>query len=139
MKNNSGNPTSQNTNSAEIQAAKLSLIGAALSTLGDGIQTIAAGIALQELENQAVVDSNSAKQSNQTSQLELMQKQLDYLTRKIERMEHGHKKSNKWTKVSRKVMLFFCLAKNTSNPLSKGFDVFCCEFIQISLTVNQCI
>lgn len=95
MKNNSGNPTSQNTTSAEIQAAKLSLIGAALSTLGDGIQTIAAGIALQKLENQAVVDSNSAKQSNQTSQLELMQKQLDYLTRKIERMEHGHKKSNK--------------------------------------------
>lgn len=91
MNYTNGIPPRQNSESAEMQAAKISLIGAALSTLGDGLQTIAAGITLQELENQTFQNQNSPEQPNQTAQLELMQKQIDHLTRKIERMERRNK------------------------------------------------
>lgn len=85
MKNVNNNQIGQNTGSQEIYAAKLSLIGSALSTIGDGLQTIAAGITLQELENPN--NQNPQNQLGQSNELELMQKQIEQLTRKIERME----------------------------------------------------
>ena len=64
MKNVNNNQTGQNTVSPEVYAARLSLIGTALSTLGDGLQTIAAGITLQELENPTNQNSQNDNQIN---------------------------------------------------------------------------
>ncbi|WP_301107502.1 translation initiation factor 2 [Sporosarcina sp.] len=83
MNKKDNNQTEEKVESAEIYAAKLSFIGSALSTLGDGLQTLAAGIALQELINA----TNDSQTSDQANQLEQIQIQLDYLTRKIESME----------------------------------------------------
>ncbi|KPN97143.1 hypothetical protein [Lysinibacillus sp. ZYM-1] len=75
------NKPSQNNDSLEIYAAKLAYIGAAISTLGDGIQTIAAGLALEVLQNA----NNDSSQSNNNGdgqssvQIDNMQKQIDYL------------------------------------------------------------
>lgn len=49
MYNEKNDQFNQNSDLQEIYTAKLALLGAALSTLGDGIQTIAAGLALQQL------------------------------------------------------------------------------------------
>lgn len=74
------NKPDQNNDSLEIYAAKLSYIGTAISTLGDGLQTIAAGLALEALVN-ANKDSsqNNNGDSQSTVQIDNMQKQIDYL------------------------------------------------------------
>ncbi len=92
MKNGNDYKMEENPESPEIYAAKLSLVGTTLSTLGDALQTIAAGITLQELEktnNQNSQDSQN--QSDQSNKLENMQRQIDQLTRKIERMDRRNK------------------------------------------------
>ena len=95
MKNGNDYKMEENPESPEIYAAKLSLVGTTLSTLGDALQTIAAGITLQELEktnNQNSQDSqDSQNQSDQSNKLENMQRQIDQLTRKIERMDRRNK------------------------------------------------
>ncbi|WP_228551143.1 translation initiation factor 2 [Sporosarcina cascadiensis] len=83
MNNEDNKQEEKKMESAEIYAAKLSFIGSALSTLGDGLQTLAAAIALQEL----IHAENDSQTSDQASQLEQMQIQLDYLTKKIKNME----------------------------------------------------
>ena len=89
MKNGNDYQMEENPESPEIYAAKLSLVGTTLSTLGDALQTIAAGITLQELEK--TNNQNSQNQSDQSNKLESMQKQIDQLTRKIERMDRRNK------------------------------------------------
>ena len=51
MDRNRNKNKNQSTDSLNIYAAKLTYIGTSLSTLGDGIQTIAAGLALEALLN----------------------------------------------------------------------------------------
>jgi len=75
----------ENPESPDIYVAKLNLVGTTLSTMGDALQTIAAGITLQELEK--TNNQNSQNQSDQSQKLESMQKQIDELTKKIDRME----------------------------------------------------
>ncbi|REB07290.1 hypothetical protein DVB69_10610 [Sporosarcina sp. BI001-red] len=60
--------------SPEIYAARIGFIGTLLSTLGDGLQSIGAGIVLQQLENQSILDAQT--QSDQSNQLESMQNKL---------------------------------------------------------------
>lgn len=79
--------TNQNAESPEIYAARLSLIGTALSTLGDGIQTVAATIVLRELENAHEKKQNTGDELDIKSQLEVMQRQIDHLTRTVDRMQ----------------------------------------------------
>ncbi|WP_039042355.1 hypothetical protein [Sporosarcina sp. ZBG7A] len=81
-------PPGENSTSPEIYAARIGFIGALLSTLGDGLQSVGAGIALQQLENSSSQDTQN--QSDQSNQIESMQKQIDQLTRKIEKMERGN-------------------------------------------------
>ena len=85
MKNKDGYQEEQNQESTEIFIAKLSLVGTTLSTLGDAIQTVAAGIVLQELEK--ANNQKSQNKSDQSQVLESMQTQIDQLNRKIDRME----------------------------------------------------
>ncbi|MEV9641743.1 translation initiation factor 2 [Mammaliicoccus sciuri] len=79
------NPQGENSTSPEIYAARIGFIGTLLSTLGDGLQSIGAAITLQQLENASIQDTQT--QSDQSNQFESMQKQIDHLTKKIERME----------------------------------------------------
>ncbi|MHA6261173.1 translation initiation factor 2 [Sporosarcina sp. CAU 1771] len=91
MNNAFTNQTGQNTESPDLYAARLTLIGSTLSTLGDALQAIAAGISLQELEKTTSTNQNTSNQLDLTGQLERMQKQIDHLARKIERMERRYR------------------------------------------------
>lgn len=81
-----------NNESPDIFAARLALIGSILTTLGDGLTTVASSIVLQQLlennnsqQNQNSNTQNSKNQIDQSKQLERLQKQVDYLTRKMEK------------------------------------------------------
>lgn len=84
MKSEDSNSLGQSSESREIYAAQLALFGAMLSTLGDGISTAAAAIALNELENAS--NQNSQSQLKQSKQIEQMQIQIDHLTREMTKM-----------------------------------------------------
>lgn len=85
MNNFDNNPRGENDTSPEIQAARFGFIGSLLSTLGDSLQAIGAGIALQQLENPNIQDTQP--QFDQSDQIESMQKQIDQLAKKIDEME----------------------------------------------------
>ncbi|MGE7917112.1 hypothetical protein [Lysinibacillus xylanilyticus] len=59
---------------SENQSALLAVIGAAISTLGDAISTIAAGLALEE-------------QQNNSNDIERLQKQIDELSNGIRQIK----------------------------------------------------
>lgn len=82
------NKPSQGNESIEIYVAKLSYIGTAISTLGDGLQTIAAGLALEALQN-ANNDSSQPNNGNgnQTVKIDNMQKQIDYLVAELKEIK----------------------------------------------------
>ncbi|EKU43037.1 translation initiation factor 2 [Lysinibacillus sp. HST-98] len=82
------NKPSQGNESIEIYVAKLSYIGTAISTLGDGLQTIAAGLALEALQN-ANNDSSQTNNGNgnQTVKIDNMQKQIDYLIAELKQIK----------------------------------------------------
>lgn len=69
-----------------IYAARLGYIGACIQTLGGGLSTIAAGIALQALEE--AVDESFESQSDPDRESEIMQNQIDYL---IDELKHVKK------------------------------------------------
>ncbi len=72
--NNGQNSTSSQT---ENQSGVLAVIGSAISTLGDGISTIAAILALEE---QQQVNSNNNNNKD-------LQKQIDYLTTEVKKLK----------------------------------------------------
>ncbi|MFC6039701.1 translation initiation factor 2 [Paenisporosarcina macmurdoensis] len=77
------NKNNQSTGTQEIDAAKLVLIGSALATLGDALQTISVGLALEVLENQTMPD-----QTDQLKKIEdNMQKQIDHLTNELSKLK----------------------------------------------------
>lgn len=80
------NKQNQNNDSMDIYIAKLAYIGTAISTLGDGIQTIAAGLALESLQN-AKNDSSPTNNGDQTAKVDNMQKQIDYLIAELKQIK----------------------------------------------------
>ncbi|WP_339253673.1 translation initiation factor 2 [Sporosarcina sp. FSL W8-0480] len=83
--NNDNNFIDENDNSTDLYVARIAFIGTILSTLGDALQTVSAGVALQQLER-----SSQQGTQDQATQIETMQKQFDQLTKKIESMEKGN-------------------------------------------------
>lgn len=71
----------QASNSPEIFAAKLAFIGASISTLGDGLQAVAAGISLEILQRAATESPQG--QNEQSKYQEKMQKQIDYVINEL--------------------------------------------------------
>jgi len=63
----------------------LAYVGTAISTLGDGIQTIAAGLALDALRNSNT--QNSQNDTEQSMQKDNMQKQIDYLIYELKQIK----------------------------------------------------
>ncbi|MFJ5766609.1 translation initiation factor 2 [Lysinibacillus sp. NPDC093210] len=83
--NNNQNNSNQSTDSLDIYAAKLAYIGTSISTLGDGIQTIAAGLTLESLKKAS--NQSSQDLPNQSKQTENMQKQIDYLIAELKHIK----------------------------------------------------
>ncbi|QSB09384.1 translation initiation factor 2 [Lysinibacillus fusiformis] len=80
------NKQNQDNDSMDIYIAKLAYIGTAISTLGDGIQTIAAGLALESLQN-AKNDSSPTNNGDQTAKVDNMQMQIDYLIAELKQIK----------------------------------------------------
>ncbi|MFC9540142.1 translation initiation factor 2 [Lysinibacillus sp. NPDC056959] len=72
----------QSTDSLDIFAAKLTYIGASISTLGDGIQAVAAGLALEALQN-----SKNDNTNDQVKQSANMKEQIDYLISELQQIK----------------------------------------------------
>lgn len=89
MDNNKNN-LNQPAESQEIFIAQLSYIGAAISTLGDGIQAIAAALTLESLKN--ANNQSTESSTDQSQKTESMDKQIDYLITELEEI----KKLLKW-------------------------------------------
>nr|WP_106782708.1 hypothetical protein [Lysinibacillus timonensis] len=68
----------QNLNS-ESQAAQLAVIAGLISTLGDGLATVSAALALQEAQQ----SNQNGNNNNSNIQLKAMQKQIDDLAKEI--------------------------------------------------------
>ncbi|WP_132306551.1 translation initiation factor 2 [Paenibacillus sp. BK033] len=79
------NNSDQSSDSTEIYAAKLAYIGATISTIGDGLQAISAGIALEILEKSKNQDSQN--QQIQSKDSENLQKQIDYLMKELNKFK----------------------------------------------------
>jgi|GEM_PF-401335 len=87
-KDKNQNQLNQSPESIDIYVAKLTFIGASISTLGDGLQAIAAGIALEALEKKEQSnDKSSQSQNGQSKQLEKMQKQIDDLINELNQVK----------------------------------------------------
>ncbi|MFJ7665584.1 translation initiation factor 2 [Lysinibacillus sp. NPDC097195] len=77
-----------NSDSQDLQIAKLAYIGSAISALGGGIQLIAAGLAIDVLENSNKQSSQSSqKQNEQSKQAENMQKQIDSIIKELKQIK----------------------------------------------------
>lgn len=83
--NDNKNKSNQASDSIDIQIAKLAFIGASIATLGDGLNALAAGLALKELEK----SSNQSSQNpyDQLKQAESIQEQIDYLIRELKQIK----------------------------------------------------
>ncbi|URN95586.1 MAG: translation initiation factor 2 [Candidatus Pristimantibacillus lignocellulolyticus] len=85
MNNKKNKQTEQNSDAEDRYIAKLAFLGGTLATIGDGIAAVAAGMALQQFDKEK--NQSSDDQSDLIQQIEQMQKQIDLLTYKIEKME----------------------------------------------------
>ena len=72
--------TTQDNNSGG-QAATLAVIAGLITTLGDGLATVAAALALQEAQQ----NSNNGD----SQQIQQMQQQIDYLTKEVKRLKRS--------------------------------------------------
>ncbi|WP_245975421.1 hypothetical protein [Oceanobacillus chungangensis] len=75
ISNNSSEKETQNFQT-DSQAAKLAILGGALTTFGDAITTVAAIMALEE-----------ERQANNNNDTKRLQKQIDYLTSEHEKLK----------------------------------------------------
>ena len=73
--------------SLDLYVAKLTFIGASIATLGDGLQALAAGIALEALEKEKSNNKSSQNHNGNSKQSEATQKQLDYLINELNQIK----------------------------------------------------
>jgi len=83
MKNGKKSDNSVQDLNPDIQAAELAVIAGLLTTLGDGIATIAAVLALQEAEK----NSQSSNDNDASFDLGNIQKRLDSLERDMKQIK----------------------------------------------------
>ncbi|MFD4490998.1 hypothetical protein [Lysinibacillus fusiformis] len=80
MKNNKGYRNSEGTESVS-QAAKLAVIAGAITTLGDALATIAAGLALED-----ELKENESKNNNDMDKLQKQIDDLNYEMKQLKKM-----------------------------------------------------
>lgn len=83
--NDHKNKSNQPSDSTEIQIARLAFIAATITTLGDGLAALAAGLALQELEKSN--NQSTQPQYDPSKQLDSTQKQIDYLIKELRQIK----------------------------------------------------
>lgn len=82
---NNGRNGKQGAESQELLIARLAFIGASISTLGDGISAIAAGLALEDLERSKYQGSQNS--NDPSKQSESMQKEIDYIINELKQIK----------------------------------------------------
>ncbi|MFC4024701.1 multidrug ABC transporter ATPase [Oceanobacillus longus] len=82
INSNSNNRDANSSSNNEITVAKLAVLGGLLATIGDGISTLAAVLALEELQQ---TQNNSNNNNDRISELE---KQIKYLTKEINQQKN---------------------------------------------------
>ncbi|MFJ5766501.1 hypothetical protein ACIP9C_14200 [Lysinibacillus sp. NPDC093210] len=70
----------------ENDAAKLAVIAGIITTLGDGLATIAAIMALEEAQ-----ESNNCNDSN-SNKIDKLEKQVQYLTKELNKLKYSSRK-----------------------------------------------
>ena len=65
------------------QAATLAVLAGLITTLGDGLATVAAALALQEAQQQSGNNGNGVSNAD----IQRMQQQIDYLTREVRKLQ----------------------------------------------------
>ncbi len=85
MQNNNQikNNEAQNNNPIS-QAATLAVIAGIITTLGDGLATVAAALAIQESQQQS---TNNGDNANSSVDLQGIQQQLNYLSMEIKKIK----------------------------------------------------
>ncbi|MFJ7738353.1 translation initiation factor 2 [Lysinibacillus sp. NPDC097287] len=75
----------QSADSIDIQIAKLAYVGASISSLGGGIQLIAARLVIDALEKSN--NKRSQNQDEQSKKLEDMQKQINSIIKELKQVK----------------------------------------------------
>lgn len=88
--NNNKSQLNGTSDEIDIQIAKLAFIGASLTTLGDGLTAIAAGLALEALVKKTN-NQSSQSQNKQLKQIQATQRQLDYLITELNQFKKINK------------------------------------------------
>ncbi|MFJ7666713.1 translation initiation factor 2 [Lysinibacillus sp. NPDC097195] len=74
----------------ESEAAKLAIIGGLITTLGDGLTTLAAILALEETQqSNSSNDNNNDNNDSNTKKLEALEKQVQYLTKELNKLKYA--------------------------------------------------
>ena len=83
-KNNKSNPTSE---AFDLQIARLVYIGSTISTLGGGLQTLAAALTLNALEKASAQNPQNFQgfqsQNDQPNQPEDLKRQIDFIIKEL--------------------------------------------------------
>ena len=77
----------QSPESLDLYVAKRTFIGASIATLGDGLQALAAGIALEALEKEKSNNKSSQNHNGHSKQSEETEKQIDYLINELNQVK----------------------------------------------------
>ena len=89
--NNNKNKLKQTPDSFDIQLARLIYIGSTISTLGGGLQTLAAALALNALEKASSQNSQSSQSSQtrneQSKQPEDLEMQIDSIIKELKQIK----------------------------------------------------
>ena len=91
MQNNNqkkNNATKQDNNPIS-EAATLAVLAGLITTLGDGLATVAAALAIQESQQQSGSNGNGNGNGNgiDNAVIQKMQQQIDYLTREVKKLK----------------------------------------------------
>lgn len=86
--NNNKNKLEKSPDSFEIQIARLVYIGSTISTIGGGLQTLAAALALNALEKANSQNSQSSQTRNeQSKQPEDLEMQIDSIIKELKQIK----------------------------------------------------
>lgn len=86
--NNNKNKFEKSPDSFEIQIARLVYIGSTISTIGGGLQTLAAALALNALEKASSQNSQSYQTRNeQSKQPEDLEMQIDSIIKELKQIK----------------------------------------------------
>lgn len=86
--NNNKNKLEQSPDSFEIQIARLVYIGSTISTIGGGLQTLAAALALNALEKASSQNAQSSQSRNeQSKQTENWEMQIDSIIKELKQIK----------------------------------------------------